>query len=251
MRTPFLGANWKMNGTRDQLQSLAQTIHQGIDNDNVDVALFPSYVYCSIINSTIKPGYCRLGAQHVSDQENGAYTGEVSASMLKDIGCDYVLIGHSERRHIYQETNAQIAAQYQRALEQHMTPILCVGETSEQKHHKQVESVLAQQLEAIIQQDTIGHLQNGVIAYEPVWAIGTGQVPTAEVINANHHYIRQYLRQYSDVVADSIRIVYGGSLKPDNAQAIFTLSEVDGGLVGGASLQSDAFLTLYGQLLSR
>lgn len=251
MRTPFLGGNWKMNGTLKQLQTLAQAIHEGIDADHVEVALFPSYVYIDAIESIIQPGYCGLGAQHVCDQEQGSYTGEVAASMLSDMGCDYVLVGHSERRHIYQETNAQIAQKYQRVLDQHMMPILCVGETMEQKQHKQVESVLAHQLEAVMHQDTIDHLQDGIIAYEPVWAIGTGQVPTAEVINANHHFIRQYLRQYSEVVADSVRIVYGGSLKPDNAQAIFTLSEVDGGLVGGASLKSHDFLNLYKQLLSR
>lgn len=249
MRKPFLGGNWKMNADSHLAQTLAHSINAGVTTPHADVVLFPSGVYLEQVRQQLVQSYCKIGAQNVCEYDQGAYTGEIAAYMLADMGCAYVLVGHSERRHIYGESNDTVAAKYQRALEQSLTPVLCVGETLHQKQSDQVNTILTQQVQAVIQQSGINSLEHGVIAYEPVWAIGTGEVATQDAINHAHQMIRQYLKSHSQQVAESVRIVYGGSVKPDNASAIFSLPEVDGGLIGGASLKADSFLALYNQLI--
>ena len=248
MRKPFLGANWKMKTDWQQAHDLAEAIDEGVNTAHCEVVLFPSFIHLPLVQYLVIEGDCQVGAQNVCDQADGAYTGEIAAYMLKEFDCAYVLVGHSERRHIYQESTTMVANQYQKALDQAIDPILCVGETLQQRQNQQIESVLTQQIKPVIEQSGIDSFEDGVIAYEPVWAIGTGEVATSEAINEAHELIRQYLRSYSSTIADSVRIIYGGSVKPDNAASIFELSEVDGGLIGGASLESDSLLKLYNQL---
>lgn len=249
MRKPFLGGNWKMNADIEAAHALASACHKYVQSSRLEMVLFPSFVYLSDLQFLLTGGYCRLGAQDVSEFDKGAYTGEVAAYMLHDFDCAYVLVGHSERRHIYKETNSTVAAKYQQAWQACVQPILCVGETLQQKQANQVEAVITEQLQAVIEQSGIDSFQDSVIAYEPVWAIGTGEVATEEAINNAHQLIRQYLSSHSQTVAESVRIIYGGSLKPSNAHSIFNLPEVDGGLAGGAALKSDDFLSLYDELV--
>jgi triosephosphate isomerase len=187
---------------------------------------------------------CALGAQNVCDQEAGAFTGEVSAAMLKQCGCRYALVGHSERRSLYLETDQLVAARFAMALASGLIPILCVGETLDEREQGITEAVVARQIDAVIDVSGIGGIAQAVIAYEPVWAIGTGKVATPDQAQEVHAFIRGKLAQLDVGVAEQVKILYGGSMNPSNAAELLSQDDIDGGLIGGASLKADDFLAI-------
>ena len=245
MRRSLVVGNWKMNGTRASAELLAKGIIAGLGSDHADIAVCVPYVYLPYVAELVKDTALALGAQNVADQSSGAYTGEISASMLKEVGCTYALVGHSERRSYYGDTNESVAARFRQAQEQNIIPVLCVGETLEQREQDQTFAVINEQLDAVIHLVGIAAFSAAVIAYEPVWAIGTGKTASDEQAQEVHHYIRQYIAAKDQVIADKIQILYGGSAKPDNAKGLFAMPDIDGGLIGGASLDAESFLKIY------
>lgn len=242
MRKLWVGGNWKMNGHRAELITLTQEmVKLPIHFDRVDVALFPSFIYLSSIKDLLSKSQIRLGAQNLSEYEKGAYTGEISASMIQDMGCEYVLVGHSERRQIYKESPATEAEKFYWAIKNKLKPVLCLGETRQEREANKTESVILTQLQAVIDKVGIAAFEKAIVAYEPVWAIGTGLTATPEQAQAIHALIRSKLTQLSSTLGKAIRIVYGGSVKSDNAKALFEQPDVDGGLIGGASLKANEF----------
>ena len=243
MRRPLIAGNWKMHGTMQSAKNLLDAVAQDAKSvGDVELAVFPPFVHVAQCATILKNSGVHYGAQTVSEYADGAYTGEISAAMLKDLGCHYVIIGHSERRHIYGETNAQIAKKCIAACHAGIIPILCVGETLMEREKELTLSVVQEQLEVVsLLKDNCTNFTDIVIAYEPVWAIGTGKSATPEQAQIVHAYIRAQLPQS--------RILYGGSVKPDNAKALFSMPDVDGALVGGASLDAKQFLQI-GKLCS-
>lgn len=244
MRQPLVAGNWKMNGTLTETRSLIQGVAEGLGGaTGVEVAVCPPFVYLAAARQAIGDGPVRLGAQNVCDQDEGAFTGEVSGAMLREFGCRYAIVGHSERRHVYGESDALVAARFAAALRSDLTPILCVGETLEEREGERTEQVLRGQLEAVIAACGGDALTRAVIAYEPVWAIGTGRTASPEQAQSAHAFIRGQVRAAAgDQAADGVRILYGGSVKPGNAAELFAQGDVDGGLIGGASLKVDDFV---------
>ncbi len=245
MRRSLVVGNWKMNGTRSSAESLAKGIIAGLGSDIADIAICVPYVFLSDVGQIVKNTRLALGAQNVADKPSGAYTGEVSATMLKEFACKYALVGHSERRTYYGDTDQSVAARFCQAQEQGVIPVLCIGETLEQRQQEQTFEVITAQLDAVVELAGIAAFSNAVIAYEPVWAIGTGLTATDEQAQEAHHFIRQYLSAKDQTVAESIQILYGGSAKPDNALGLFAMPDIDGGLIGGASLDAESFLKIY------
>jgi triosephosphate isomerase len=236
--------NWKMNGSREEGVQLAKALADGLNAVNQEVAVCVPFVYLSDIGAELGSSGIALGAQNVADQASGAYTGEVSASMLADIGCKYALVGHSERRSYYGDTNQSVAARFCQAQKQNVTPVLCVGETLEERESDKTFQVVDEQLDAVINAAGIEAFADAVIAYEPVWAIGTGKTASDEQAQEVHKYIRQRIAERNPAIADKVQILYGGSVKPDNAKALFAMPDIDGGLVGGASLDAKGFLQI-------
>lgn len=245
MRQSLVMGNWKMNGSRSEGLVLANAIAAGLKDGDEGIAVCVPYVYLSDVQGAIKNTPLALGGQNVADQESGAYTGEISASMLKECGCTYALVGHSERRSYYGDTDESVATRFCQAQKEGVIPVLCIGETLEERESDTTFSVIDRQLNAVIDMAGIDALENSVIAYEPVWAIGTGKTATDDQAQEVHKYIRQQIAAKSQAVADKIQILYGGSVKPDNAKAIFAMPDIDGGLIGGASLDAASFLTIY------
>jgi len=241
--------NWKMNGSRSEGIALANAIAAGLKEGDQGIAVCVPYVYLSDIQNTLKDTPVQLGAQNVADQQSGAYTGEISASMLKECGCVYALVGHSERRSYYGDSNESVATRFCQAQKQDIIPVLCIGETLEERESDQTFAVIDEQLNAVIEAAGIEALTDSVIAYEPVWAIGTGKTATDEQAQEVHQYIRKQIAAKSEVVAEKIQILYGGSVKPDNAKAIFSMPDIDGGLIGGASLDAESFLAIYNSIV--
>ncbi len=248
MRRSLVVGNWKMNGTLTTAKSLAEAIVSGIENTNADIAVCPPFVYLRDIDQILQGSHLKFGAQNVADQESGAYTGEISASMLKDINCTYAIVGHSERRSYYGDTNESVAERFSQALSQNIIPILCVGETLEQREQGKTFQVVDEQLDAVINLAGIDSFENAVIAYEPVWAIGTGKTASDEQAQEVHQYIRQQIAKRDQGIADKIQILYGGSVKADNAKGLFAMADIDGGLIGGASLDAESFLKIYNSI---
>ncbi len=248
MRRSLVVGNWKMNGTLASGKALVQEIVSGLDNTNADIAVCPPFIYLSEIDKLLQGSHLKFGAQNIADQESGAYTGEVSASMLKEINCTYALVGHSERRSYYGDTNETVAARFNQALSQDVCPILCVGETLEQREQDKTFQVIDEQLNAVIDLVGIESFAKAVIAYEPVWAIGTGKTASDEQAQEVHQYIRQQIAKRDQSIADNMQILYGGSVKPDNAKALFAMADIDGGLIGGASLDAESFLGIYNSI---
>ena len=243
-RRRLVVGNWKMNGDRASSQKLLAEIVAGLPADTkTDVGVCPPAIYIAGLAATAA-GRVHLGAQNVADQDAGAYTGEISAPMLKDIGCSLALVGHSERRAIYGETDALVAARYAKAISHGVTPILCVGETLEERESDRTFSVIDEQIDAVMATSGVGSLRQAVIAYEPVWAIGTGRTASAEQAQEVHAYIRSKIAALDADVASTLQILYGGSVKADNAAALFSQPDVDGGLIGGASLDAASFLAI-------
>ena len=238
-------ANWKLHGDAATNKALLNSLtRQLADIVDVDIAVCPPYVYLPQVRDLLCGSNVAFGAQDVSDQEQGAYTGEVSAQMLRDVGCDYVIVGHSERRRLYGEDDELIERKFSAALAAGLKPILCVGETLEQREAGKAEELVASQLSFAVEaaarlpDDAFGGVAWGV-AYEPVWAIGTGRTASVGQVVEMHALIRERLAAPS--VAGSVRVVYGGSIKPDNASALLQADGVDGGLIGGASLDTKSF----------
>ena len=240
-----MAANWKMNGSLETIQPLVQGVVGGLAQDaDVEVALCTPYIYIPEVAGLLSGSRIALGAQNLSEQAAGAYTGEVSAAMLKDFGCDYVIVGHSERRSLYAETDSLVADKFAAAHAAGLVPILCLGELLDEREAGVTEEVVARQLDAVIDKSGIAAFEKAVIAYEPVWAIGTGLTATPEQAQEVHAFIRLRLARHDDAIADNIRILYGGSVKADNADDLFSMADVDGGLIGGASLIAHDFVTI-------
>ena len=245
MRQSLVMGNWKMNGSRSEGLALANAIAAGLKDGDQGIAVCVPYVYLSDVQGAIESTPLALGGQNVADQSSGAYTGEISAAMLKECGCTYALVGHSERRSYYGDTDESVATRFCQAQKEGITPVLCNGETLEARESDTTFAVIDRQLNAVINMAGIDALADSVIAYEPVWAIGTGKTASDEQAQEVHKYIRQQIAAKSQTVADKIQILYGGSVKPDNAKAIFAMPDIDGGLIGGASLDAESFLAIY------
>ncbi|MNB71399.1 Bifunctional PGK/TIM [compost metagenome] len=245
MNNKLVIANWKMNGSNSANAQLLSALLAAIsDFSRVDVAVCPSYPYLAQVAELLANTSVDLGAQNVCQIETGAYTGEVGAGMLQDLGCRFVLVGHSERRAFFGESDSLVAEKFDAVLNAGLVPVLCVGETLEQRRIGITQAVVAGQLQAVLQRVGIERLATGVIAYEPVWAIGTGETATPEQAQEVHQHIRSLLAELDPLVAGSISILYGGSVKPDNAEELFAQQDIDGGLVGGASLDAVSFAAI-------
>jgi triosephosphate isomerase len=245
MRRPFVAGNWKMHGSRAENAQLLDGLLQGLPAQaSADIAVCPPYVYLWETARLLKSSIIDLGAQSVCTEAVGAFTGEVSAGMLKDVGCTYVIVGHSERRAIYREDDALVARKFLAAQSQRLIPILCVGETLEERERGHTTQVVQRQLAAVLDVAGVGSLARAVIAYEPVWAIGTGKTATPEQAQEVHAHIRADIAGRDAKIAAEVRVLYGGSVKATNAREIFAMPDVDGGLIGGASLKADEFLKI-------
>lgn len=245
MRRPLVAANWKMNGTLDTIRSLLREIIAGIGNSvGAEVAICPPFVYLAEVAGLLENSGIALGAQNLSQHEAGAYTGEIAATMLLDYHCYYVIVGHSERRTLYGESDKIVADKFAQVVQCGLRPILCVGEYLEEREGGETENVIARQLDAVIARCGIAAFAQAVIAYEPVWAIGTGRTATPDQAQEVHAFIRLRLARHDEGVADNVRILYGGSVKASNAEELFTMADIDGGLIGGASLNARDFLAI-------
>lgn len=244
-RRPLVAANWKMNGTLESARALVAAIKAGLGRETAaELALCPPYVYVPELSTLLDATAIAVGAQNVSHINNGAFTGEVSVAMLQDFGCRYVIVGHSERRSLYGENNSCVAEKFIAVRDGNMKPILCLGELLEHRESDNTEAVIAGQLDAVIDMAGISAFEDAVIAYEPVWAIGTGKTATPEQAQEVHEFIRLRLARHGDKLADAVRILYGGSVKADNAAQLFQMADIDGGLIGGASLVAEDFLAI-------
>jgi len=245
MRQPLVAGNWKMNGSLDSIKPLVEGIKAGMDSvTTAEMAVCPPYVYIPVVAALLKGSAIALGAQDVNDQEAGAYTGEVAPNMLMDVGCKYAIVGHSERRSIYGESDEFTAGKFAAARKAGLVPVLCVGELLEEREQGITEQVVARQLDAVINLEGIAALADAVIAYEPVWAIGTGKTATPDQAQEVHAFIRGKLAQLDSGVAEKVQILYGGSMNAGNAADLLSMADIDGGLIGGASLKPDDFLAI-------
>ncbi len=232
-----------MNGSLQSAIDLVEGIKAG-DAGKAQLAVCPPAIYLMKVGGMLDGSHIALGAQNVCDQQSGAFTGEVSAAMLIESGCRYAIVGHSERRALYGESDQLVAARYAMAVQAGLTPILCVGETLDERESGVTEDVVARQIGAVLDSSGIASLAQAVIAYEPVWAIGTGQVATPEQAQAVHAFIRNRLAQMDSDVAQGLQILYGGSMNPANAEQLLSQPDIDGGLIGGAALKADDFLAI-------
>jgi triosephosphate isomerase len=245
MRQPLVAGNWKMNGSLDSVTALVEGIKAGLDAvTTAEMVVCPPYVYVPTVAALIGGASISLGAQDISDQESGAYTGEVAPAMLTDVGCKYAIVGHSERRSIYGESDAFTASKFAAARKAGLVPILCVGELLEEREQGITEQVVSRQLDAVIDLEGVGALADAVIAYEPVWAIGTGKTASPDQAQEVHAFIRGKLAALDAAVADKVQILYGGSMNAANAAELLAMADIDGGLIGGASLKPADFLAI-------
>lgn len=232
-----------MNGSLQSIILLVEGIKAG-DAGSAQLAVCPPSVYLMKVGGMLEGTTVSLGSQNVCDQASGAFTGEISAEMLKEAGCQYAIVGHSERRALYLESDELVAARYAMAAESGLTPILCLGESLQEREQGVTEAVVGRQLDAVIERRGISAIAKGVIAYEPVWAIGTGQVATPDQAQAVHAFIRGKIAELDSNVGDRVQILYGGSMNPSNAAELLSQPDIDGGLIGGASLKAADFLAI-------
>jgi triosephosphate isomerase len=245
MRGYLVAGNWKMNGSNAANAGLLDGVIAGAPaSDAVDLLVCPPFPYLATASARVAGSRVRLGAQNLSEHEKGAFTGEVSGEMLRDNGCEYVIVGHSERRALMGETSAKVAEKFSAALDAGLTPILCVGETLEEREAGNTEKVIDEQMNAVLDACGVEAFARAVVAYEPVWAIGTGMTASPEQAQAVHKHIRSAIAAKSETVAEGIRILYGGSVKGENAAGLFANPDIDGGLIGGASLKAVDFLAI-------
>jgi triosephosphate isomerase len=244
MRRKIVAGNWKLHGSREFATGLVAELVAGLPLDGVEMVVLPPLPYLGDLIEDFEGHDIAFGAQDVSSNEKGAYTGEVSAAMLVDVGARYGLVGHSERRQYHAESSDLVAAKFRAAKNAGLVPILCVGETLEQREAGRTEAVIADQLEPVLDLVGVGAFSGAVVAYEPVWAIGTGRTASPAQAQAVHAFIRGVVKGRDARIGDSLPLLYGGSVKPDNAAELFAQADVDGGLVGGASLVAGDFLAI-------
>ena len=246
MRRLWIGGNWKMHKTIGEALTLVQSLKDGLPHSEaVEVVIAPPFTALPAVGPALRGTSIQLAAQNLHWADQGAYTGEISPGMLREVGCRYVLIGHSERRHWFKETDAVINQKMQAGLRAGLQPVFCIGETLEEREAGRVEAVLSQQIREGLQGFSAEQAASGVIAYEPVWAIGTGKTATPEMAQAVHSFIRGLLAELFDKrVASDKRIVYGGSVTPETTRALLAQADIDGGLVGGASLNAEPFIAI-------
>jgi triosephosphate isomerase len=245
MRTPIVIGNWKLNGSKAMAEALvAGILAERPGLSDIEMGVCPPFVFISQVAAQAAQAGMGVGGQSCAEYVTGAYTGEVSAEMLRDVGCQYVLVGHSERRTLFGETNAVTARKTRVVLDAGLTPVLCVGETLEERQAGKMNAVVGDQIEAVVAAVGIQAFDRMVVAYEPVWAIGTGQTASPEQAQAMHASIRAQLAAHNPAIAQAVRIQYGGSIKPDNAAILFAQPDIDGGLIGGASLNAEDFLVI-------
>jgi triosephosphate isomerase len=245
MRKILLAGNWKMHGSREMVHELLGALLAECGQaDTVDMAVFPPFPYLGLTQEKLQGSQISWGGQTLNPAPKGAFTGEVSAQMLRDFSCRYVLVGHSERRSVFGETNEDVALRFKAAIESGLEPVLCVGESLEQRERGETESVVASQIDAVLDCCGIRSFGSAVVAYEPVWAIGTGKTATPDQAQEIHAFIRDKLRVQDDIISGQLRILYGGSVNGSNAADLFTREDIDGGLVGGASLKAEDFLAI-------
>jgi len=242
---PLIAANWKMNGNNALISEFAQQFNADNFTD-IDVLICPPSIYLERFTSQVKAHKSAIvvGAQNLNENESGAFTGEISTAMLHEVDVKFVIVGHSERRSIYGETPELVAKKYHAALTNKITPILCTDESEQERDNEQTFSVIARDIDAVIDLCGISSLNQGIIAYEPVWAIGTGKSATPAQAQDVHQFIRSHLATYDDEVAAGVRILYGGSVNEKNAAELFKQNDINGALVGGASLVNDKFMTI-------
>ncbi|WP_342219721.1 triose-phosphate isomerase [Rickettsiella endosymbiont of Miltochrista miniata] len=251
MRKQYIIGNWKMHGNKTSVAELLDNIKdfEQKEKSNVKMIVCPPYVFLEQTQILLKNTQLQWGGQNMAAEQEGPYTGEISARMLYEFGCRYVLLGHSERRHLFGETDAQIAKKFDLAIKSGLTPILCVGETLAEREAKLTYSVLQTQLEKIVDYGN-DVLKRAIIAYEPVWAIGTGLSAQPEQAQEAHQFLREQIKFLGSDLAQELPILYGGSVKASNAEALFRMPDIDGGLIGGASLDAIEFSRIYGILAS-
>ena len=242
MRTKFIAANWKMNGTKAEVADLVAGFKQGIDAKGYQVAVFAPFVFLPQLADSLAGSAIAWGGQNAHTAASGAYTGETSLGMLKEFGCRYVLVGHSERRTLFGDTDAVVADKVAAALEAGVTPVLCIGETLEEREQGITNDVCIRQLQVVLDRVGVEGFRKLVVAYEPVWAIGTGKTASPEQAQAVHADLRTWLAKADQDMASGLQILYGGSMKAANAPDLLSQPDIDGGLVGGASLNVDEFV---------
>lgn len=239
MSRKIVAGNWKMNGDRASVAALLDQV--AAIRAECEVVVFPSFIFISEAQQRLSSSKVAWGGQNMATATEGAFTGEVSGLMLKDFGCKYVLVGHSERRAIYGESDEMVAQKFILAQKMNLIPMLCVGESQQERESNQTKAVVSRQIDAVIAAAGISAFERSVIAYEPVWAIGTGLTATPQQAQEVHAQIREQIAQKDDRIAQHLSILYGGSVKPSNAAELFAMADIDGGLVGGASLDAKGF----------
>jgi len=243
LRIPIIGGNWKMNKTVKEAVDMVEDLKQRVGNiQDVEIVIFPPFTALKSVGEVVKGTNIGLGAQNMYWEEEGAYTGEISPLMILDIGCRYVILGHSERRQYFKETNEEINKKLKVALSSGITPVVCVGEKIEERRRGKAKKVVEEQIKDCFKEITLEEARRIVIAYEPVWAIGTGETATPEQAEEMHLFIRNLLKDlFGEEISQSLRIQYGGSVKPANIEELMKEKDIDGALVGGASLKADSF----------
>lgn len=244
MRQSLVVGNWKMHGSKASIAALLEGLKAGLPDGSAAVAVCPPAVYIDQVASALMGSGIDWGAQNVSDRNEGAFTGEISAPMLADVDCKYVIVGHSERRTLFAESDQIVAAKFKAVLDQGLKPILCVGESLEQRESGETLGWIEGQLQAVIEVVGMEAFSRSVVAYEPIWAIGTGKTATPEQAEEVHAHIRQVVAGFDEGVAAGLQLLYGGSVKAANAADLFTRENIDGALVGGASLKADEFIAI-------
>lgn len=248
-RRPIVAGNWKMFGTQTEISSLLENIKKALPNSSLaeaEMMVFPPFIFIDQVQKLLTGTKIQWGGQNCASELKGAFTGEISAPMLMEFGCRHVLVGHSERRQLFGEDDKIVSKKFALAREVGLSPILCLGETLQQREKGQTQAVVSGQLSAVLAANGgVQALENAIIAYEPVWAIGTGLTATPDQAEEIHAMLRAEVAKLSADVADRVRILYGGSVKAANAKALFAMPNIDGGLIGGASLSAEEFLQIY------
>ena len=244
MRQTIVAGNWKMNASKEAVNTLVMGILSGMGEVESKVIVCSPFPYLSQVEALITHSHLNLGAQDLNVNPSGAHTGEVSADMIKDFGAKYVIVGHSERRSLYGESDEDVANKVKTALDNDMTPLFCIGELLEEREAGETEAVVSRQIQAVIDKCGIEAFNHIIIAYEPVWAIGTGVTATPEQAQQTHAFIRSMLAELDNNIAQTTPILYGGSMNPSNAAELIACEDIDGGLIGGASLKSEDFLQI-------
>ncbi|HIP81098.1 MAG TPA: triose-phosphate isomerase [Leucothrix mucor] len=244
MRKTLVAGNWKLNGSKESIKELLSGIQAGMSEAKADVVVCAPYIYIPLVEEILSGTSIGYGSESISENDSGAFTGEISGEMLKDFNCQYAIVGHSERRTLFGEKDADTANKFAAARKHGLTPILCVGESLEERESGVTEEVVSRQLDAVIALEGIAALGDAVIAYEPVWAIGTGKTASPQQAQDVHTFIRSKIAKRDAGVAEKVRILYGGSVNGGNADELFAMEDIDGGLIGGASLKAEDFLAI-------